>query len=587
MSFQYHGSSIAKTEESQRVKETAYELRSSRPRLQRGPLRYTNPTDPESIFRWTPPESVIFLGPTSNGDYEIIANGKVRHRLEHIGLFCAARFSNDGKWLATASTDDSLAKGRASMFGLLVDWDSNELQRAAEIKIWNVRTGRLAHSFRGHSGNVADIAFHPNGNRIATVGSAAGPLKVSDAIPNELIIWDVQSGLRLLTLDGQGDDLQCVEFSDEGNLLAAAGRQIHVWDATEISDDQLTPSAALFSVPDETGLEEEEAREDSLNIEGIEATLSPQQLTEENLRELSRQDEVRKLTVHDSSNAPYSPLRFPGPALNITELIIWEQVNADTIKDIAKFKQLQSLHLTQGRFFVSYSPLVKLPKLRRLAISGWMTSELPVKPWQALNDCQGVEVLSLEIGDSFELIRGFADHPKLNTLSLSAKIPERLPEEFVSAWRDSKLTNVKLRVHSPNPYYRPELADLELLNRIGDLTQLEIDLSEKMFIDPHIFEAMPQLKKLKLRLDEPENLRETLQVVCGLDQLEELEVSSSFLSDSVLQAGEFRQLKFGDSLKRLGIQVPVVDEDGDQVGVTTKLKWLQEKLTDAVIEVGR
>ena len=39
-----------------------------------------------------------------------------------------------------------------------------------QVKVWNVVLGRLEHAFLAGEGWVADVAFSPDGDRLATAG---------------------------------------------------------------------------------------------------------------------------------------------------------------------------------------------------------------------------------------------------------------------------------------------------------------------------------------------------------------------------------------------------------------------------------
>ena len=82
--------------------------------------------------------------------------------------------------------------------------------------IWDARTGELLRLLEGHTGDVNDVIFSPDGSRLATV-----------AADQTAIIWDPRTGERLRTLAGHTDALQGVSFSNDGTLLATSG-----WDGT-------------------------------------------------------------------------------------------------------------------------------------------------------------------------------------------------------------------------------------------------------------------------------------------------------------------------------------------------------------------
>jgi WD40 repeat protein/class 3 adenylate cyclase len=82
--------------------------------------------------------------------------------------------------------------------------------------IWDARTGEFLHELEGHTGDINDLNFSPDGSLLATVGA--------DRTAN---IWDPTTGERLRTLTGHTADVQGVSFSNDGSLLATSG-----WDGT-------------------------------------------------------------------------------------------------------------------------------------------------------------------------------------------------------------------------------------------------------------------------------------------------------------------------------------------------------------------
>jgi WD40 repeat protein/DNA-binding SARP family transcriptional activator len=78
------------------------------------------------------------------------------------------------------------------------------------IEIRDSETGRSVVSFHGHEGDVTDVAFSPDGSRLASTGKD-GTLKV----------WDPSTGRLLSSLAAKGDAWG-PSFSADGSLVAAA-----------------------------------------------------------------------------------------------------------------------------------------------------------------------------------------------------------------------------------------------------------------------------------------------------------------------------------------------------------------------------
>jgi hypothetical protein len=115
----------------------------------------------------------------------------------HEDLIHALAFSPDGKQLATCSYDRL-------------------------VKLWEVNSGKLVHSFKDHSDAVYGVAFHPEGKLLATC-----------AADRAVKVWEVSTGKRLFSLGEATDWLYAIAWSPDGKRLAAAGvdKSIRIWEA--------------------------------------------------------------------------------------------------------------------------------------------------------------------------------------------------------------------------------------------------------------------------------------------------------------------------------------------------------------------
>jgi len=110
----------------------------------------------------------------------------------------------------------------------------------ATVRVWDVNSGQKLLTLEGHRDAVWSVAFSPNRHRLAS-GSEDGTVKV----------WDATTGQELLTL--KGDHLAwitrgalAVAFSRDGQRLASewSGGTVKVWDAP-VSDARRTKRDAL------------------------------------------------------------------------------------------------------------------------------------------------------------------------------------------------------------------------------------------------------------------------------------------------------------------------------------------------------
>ena len=104
----------------------------------------------------------------------------------------AVSFSPDGKFLASGSSDET-------------------------IKLWEVPTGRLLKTLKGHEDGISSISFSPDGKYLA-----------SGSWDNTIKLWEVPTGRLLKTIEGnEGERFECIAFGPKGRLLAGEGK---LWD---------------------------------------------------------------------------------------------------------------------------------------------------------------------------------------------------------------------------------------------------------------------------------------------------------------------------------------------------------------------
>jgi WD40 repeat protein/DNA-binding SARP family transcriptional activator/class 3 adenylate cyclase len=106
------------------------------------------------------------------------------------------------------------------------------------IDIRDSETGERVLSFRGHDPDVTDVAFSPDGSRLASTGH-----------DGELKVWDPFTGGLLSSLSGSGGSPWGPSFSADGAIVAAA------WDdgGVRILDLSTDRVVSTFSVPGADG----------------------------------------------------------------------------------------------------------------------------------------------------------------------------------------------------------------------------------------------------------------------------------------------------------------------------------------------
>lgn len=89
------------------------------------------------------------------------------------------------------------------------------------VRLWDVQTGRLAHTFEGHRRAISSLAFSPDGQILA-----------SGSFDQSLKLWDVPARkLKLALGEHPSGQVKGVSFSPDGKLLASAGADgVRLWD---------------------------------------------------------------------------------------------------------------------------------------------------------------------------------------------------------------------------------------------------------------------------------------------------------------------------------------------------------------------
>jgi WD40 repeat protein len=129
--------------------------------------------------RWQLPYQVP--GTPAEHVARIIGNPRLRHGQP---IFAVA-FSPDGRYLASASVDQT-------------------------VKLWDLGNGHEVRTYTGHDDSVRHVAFSPDGQAAASAGY--GP---------SIRIWDPATGKDRLTLKAPGEDVTALAWSRDGKYLLA------------------------------------------------------------------------------------------------------------------------------------------------------------------------------------------------------------------------------------------------------------------------------------------------------------------------------------------------------------------------------
>lgn len=189
--------------------------------------------------------------------------GQCTHTLQHYHRLGSLAFHPDGTRLASGCWDGSVSVWNTAsgekvheinnahgdrVGSIAYSSDGSRMVTGSEdrlIKIWDADRKQPTHTLKGHAGEVMSVAFHPDGNQIASSGlpPREGP---------GLRLWDITQNFDLVTTHAHiGGGANCFDYSRGGSRLVTAGSDymLNVWDGkTGLLQFQLEPRENIASV---------------------------------------------------------------------------------------------------------------------------------------------------------------------------------------------------------------------------------------------------------------------------------------------------------------------------------------------------
>jgi WD40 repeat protein/tetratricopeptide (TPR) repeat protein len=180
--------------------------------------------------------------------WEVATRRVIRHLNGHTNYCVSLDFSRDGTLLASGSRDgtailwstatwkatrtlqnpdeDSVFRqnGRGMVEDVAFSPDGKTLamaSREANVHLWDVATGKLLETLKGHSSAVLAVVFSPDGRTLASGGS-----------DQTVRLWNVETRRELMQLDPGDVELghvQSLAFSPDGQQLLAGGSRTAMW----------------------------------------------------------------------------------------------------------------------------------------------------------------------------------------------------------------------------------------------------------------------------------------------------------------------------------------------------------------------
>lgn len=136
-------------------------------------------------------------------------------------------YSNDGTTIIwNMETRESLYKyeDKNADFPFIITEDNKKFLNPSSdhsIKLMDLESGKILHSFTGHTDQVRSLALIPGGERF-----------ISGSYDKSIKVWDLQNGNLLFSLNGQSEPTGTLSVTHDGKKVVAGGggsNETQVW----------------------------------------------------------------------------------------------------------------------------------------------------------------------------------------------------------------------------------------------------------------------------------------------------------------------------------------------------------------------
>lgn len=170
-----------------------------------------------------------------------MSDGRIARKIKQPAGITNLAYSPDGNFIATTSYDGiarlwevntgammrKFSANDQPLWSVDISPDGKTIACAGEdktIRIWELASGKLVKELKGHSLNIWAVKYSPDGNQLAS-GSFDSGLK----------IWDARSGALLHNLTQHSQAIVDLAFSHDGKLLVTTSddKTIKLWHMPE------------------------------------------------------------------------------------------------------------------------------------------------------------------------------------------------------------------------------------------------------------------------------------------------------------------------------------------------------------------